>query len=94
MHFANTGVQPCFAMHRRSCTCPQVNTLQGREGDIRARLCIDVDNALTHVDQRIIAHVDILPPPNACMFEFMQAALQSDACIFQGRLEQGWRQPV
>jgi hypothetical protein len=28
------------------------------------------------------------------MFEFMQAALQSDACIFQGRLEQGWRQPV
>jgi len=24
----------------------------------------------------------------------MQAALQSDACISQGRLEQGWRQPV
>src|SRR5215813_13616396 len=26
--------------------------------------------------------------------EFMQAALQSGACISQGRLEQGWRQPV
>ena len=29
-----------------------------------------------------------------CMFEFMQATLQSDACISQGRLEQGWWQPV